>query len=299
LIDENREFAVLQAASSAGGIRMLEREHKLKVGQTGIVGYVAATGFPRIALDVGADAIYFDNPDLPETRSEIALPMNYAGKLMGVLDVQSAQPNAFSREDTEILSTLADQVAVAINNAKSLYETRKLLDEVSNTSASYISQAWKILRPVTVGTGFQKAGLSIKPLDKPLQGEHIQKAVESGQTTVSSCKLAVPIRLRGQVIGVMNLQIPDNHIWSSDEVDIAEAVAERLSLAIETATLLQSTQRRADIERITTEISGKISSSTRFETILQTAAQELSRVLGGSDVLVQIEPVSIQLSSSS
>jgi hypothetical protein len=75
-------------------------------------------------------------------------------------------------------------------------------------------------------------------------------------------------------------------------------VAERLSLAIENATLLQATQRRADVERVTADISGKISSSTNFETILQTAAQELSRALGGSDVLVQIEPVSIKMSSS-
>jgi GAF domain-containing protein len=104
--------------------------------------------------------------------------------------------------------------------------------------------------------------------------------------------------MRGQVIGTMNLQVSEGHDWIADEIDIAEAVAERLSLAIETATLLQATQRRADIERVTADISSKISASTRFETILQTAAQELSLALGGSDVLVQIEPISMKMSSS-
>jgi GAF domain-containing protein len=83
--------------------------------------------------------------------------------------------------------------------------------------------------------------------------------------------------------------------WTEDDVDIAEAVAERLSLAIETAALLRTAQHRADIEKVTTDISTKIGSSSRFETILQTAAQELSKALGGSDVLVQIEPVALKL----
>ena len=108
----------------------------------------------------------------------------------------------------------------------------------------------------------------------------------------------VPIRMRGQVIGVMSLNNNNSSKWSSDDIDIAEAVADRLSLAIESATLLRTTQQRADIEKITTEITSKISSSSRFDTILQTAAQELSKALGGSDVLVQIEPAALKLGMS-
>ncbi|MBI3162558.1 MAG: hypothetical protein HYZ23_08610, partial [Chloroflexi bacterium] len=75
LLDKNREFAVLRAANSEGGKRMLERRHQLKVGGTGIVGYASQSGRPRIALDTGSDAVFFNNPDLPKTRSEIALPL--------------------------------------------------------------------------------------------------------------------------------------------------------------------------------------------------------------------------------
>ena len=116
LLDNERDFAILRASNSEGGKKMLARAHKLQVGQTGIVGFVTATGQPRIALDVGTDAIFFDNPDLPETRSEIALPLRYAGQIIGALDVQSTKSNAFGPDDVEALVTLADQISVAINN---------------------------------------------------------------------------------------------------------------------------------------------------------------------------------------
>ncbi len=124
LIDDSGQFAVLEAASSAGGQRMLERGHRLAVGKVGIVGYVAKSGEPRIALDVGRDAVHFANPDLPETRSEMALPLIGRGRIIGVLDVQSEQEAAFTREDVATLQTLADQLAVAIENAR-LFEAEQ------------------------------------------------------------------------------------------------------------------------------------------------------------------------------
>ena len=122
LVDAVGENAVLRAASSDGGRRMLARGHQLGVGKIGIVGYVTGTGNPRIALDVGADAVHFANPDLPETRSEMALPLRIGERIMGALDVQSTEPNAFDDHDILALQTMADQVAVAIENA-SLIET--------------------------------------------------------------------------------------------------------------------------------------------------------------------------------
>ncbi|MFN3492787.1 MAG: HAMP domain-containing protein, partial [Anaerolineales bacterium] len=82
LNDAGYQYAVLVAANSEGGKRMLKRGHQLKIGEQGIVGYVTRTGRPRIALDVGSDAVYFNNPDLPETRSEMALPLKMAGQII-------------------------------------------------------------------------------------------------------------------------------------------------------------------------------------------------------------------------
>jgi len=297
LLDNNREFVVLRAANSEGGQNMLVHGHKLQVGQKGIVGFVAATGQSRIASDVGADATYFDNPDLPDTRSEIALPLRYAGQLIGVLDVQSKEPNAFSRDDIEVLITLADQVATAIRNTLTLEEARNAVSKFQNSLNEKTFESWKIMRPRSMGLGFQLTGSTVKPLDAPLKGEHIHQAFTQNKAVLSndendSSSLAVPIRLRGQTIGIINLRTNNDYKLSDDDAEIAEAVTERLSLAIEAATLLGATQHRAEIERLTTDISSKIASSSRVETILQTAAQELSRALGGSDVLVQIEPTS-------
>jgi len=295
LLDNDREFAVLRAANSEGGKRMLARDHKLQVGHTGLVGFVTATGRARIALDVGSDAVYFDNPDLPDTRSEITLPLRYAGQIIGALDVQSTQSGAFSTDDVEALTTLADQVAATINNSLEFNRARRSLAEAQSAFNEFTSDSWKVMRPKALGLGYQYAESKLMPLEQPLADVNVQKAISSDQTIASDSHLAIPIRLRGQVVGVMNLQTRKDRKLSSDEAEIAIAVAERLSLAIETAVLLQSTQHRADIERVTTNITTKINSSTRFDTILQTAAQELSRALGGSEVIVQIEPASIEL----
>jgi GAF domain-containing protein len=295
--DENHEFAVLVAANSEGGQRMLKRGHKLGIGQTGIVGFVSAAGTSRIALDVGSDAVFFDNPDLPLTRSELALPLHVANEIIGVLDVQSTEQNVFQEEDTDVLSTLADQVAIAIQNGRSYEITQGLLKEAQKTSGAYLRDSWRAMQSREEHLGYIISDNTLKALNKPITSIQINKAISSREIVSESGKtptLAIPIRLRDEVIGVIDIHISEEHDWDADEVDIAQAVAERLSLALETSLLLQTTQRRAQIERATSEISSRISASTQFDSILRTAAEELSRVLGGSEVLVQIQPAAFE-----
>lgn len=292
LLDENREFAVLRAANSDGGRRLIARNHRLEIGQTGMVGFVAAAGTPRLAHDVGADAVYFDNPDLPETRSEMALPLQISGSTFGVLDVQSKHPDAFQPEDVNVLSTLADQVAIAIQNAQTFEATQLYLEEARRSSSAYLHESWRALNPGTQAWGYSISNNNIKQLDKHFQTSLISEASSQGKPAFENgqlARLAVPIRLAGNIVGTLHIQLPE-HEWESDEIDIAEAVADRLSLALESTTLLEATQKRAEIERLTADITGKIGSSTQIDSILRTAAEELSRVLGGPDVLVQIQP---------
>jgi GAF domain-containing protein len=291
LIDENREYAILNATNSEGGKRMLQRGHKLQIGQKGIVAFVSATGTPRIALDVGSDAVFFDNPDLPDTHSEMALPLRIADEIVGILDIQSTEENAFQEEDIEVLSTLADQVTVAIQNSRSYEAMQELLKQAQRESGAYLQDAWQILQSDETSSGYRVFGDEITLISVPLSSAQINQATHSGHTVKQNgdnATLTIPIRLRDDVIGVMDIRNPGDHEWDEDEVDIAEAVAERLSLALETSLLLKSTQRQAEIERITADISGKIGATTQFDTILRTAAEELSRVLGGSEVLVQL-----------
>jgi GAF domain-containing protein len=292
LLDEDHSHAVLRAANSEGGKRMLQKGHQLGVGQTGIVGFVSATGNPRIALDVGDDAAFFDNPYLPSTHSEMALPLQTASEIMGVLDVQSLEVNAFHQEDIEVLSTLANLVTVAIQNAQSYERTQQLLKEAQRTSGAYLRETWKAVQSQQARTGYLMTGNTLKPLGKTIMSPQIAQAVANKATVVEggmNPALTIPIRLRDEIIGVMDIRAPEGHDWDHDDVDIAEAVADRLSLAIESSMLLEATERRAEIERVTSDISGKISSSTQFEAILRTAAEELSRALGGSEVVVQLQ----------
>jgi GAF domain-containing protein len=292
LLDEEKEFAELRAANSDGGKRMLARGHKLGIGQSGIVGYVSATGKPRIALDVGDDAAFFNNPDLPSTHSEMALPLRAGEQVIGALDIQSIVSNAFQEDDIDVLATLADQVSIAIQNARSYETSQELLNLAQRTSGAFLRESWRVLQTQEESVGYQISENKLKPLSKPTASTQINKAMTSKATVKESgenATLVIPIRLRDQVIGVMDIRVPDEHEWDSDEVDVAEAVAERLSLALEASLLLKSTQRQAEIERITADISTKIGATTQFDSILRTAAEELSRVLGGSEVLVQIQ----------
>ncbi len=300
MLDATGEYAVLRAANSDGGRRMLARGHKLPVGRTGIVGFVAATSQPRIALDVGADAVYFDNPDMPETRSEIALPLRYAGKLLGVLDAQSVESNAFMQDDIQALTTLADQVAAIINNVMTAEESRKQMEKYRRTVEESAREYWKVMRPRTLGLGMRFKDATVEPLQKPLEGEHIQDALAQNKVILHAPKrapstIAAPLRLRGKIIGVLSLTARGAQKFTRDDADIVEAVTERLSLALETANLLQAAQHRADVERATADAASRVGSSAQFEIILQTAAREISRALGGSEVTVQIEPLSLEL----
>ena len=121
---------------------MLGRRHSLPLDSHSIVGYAALRGEPRIALDVGTDSVYFNNPDLPDTRSEMAIPLRVAGEVIGALDVQSTETNAFSQEDINVLTTLADQIAIAIENARLFGEARKALDESQAMFDKYTQQEW-------------------------------------------------------------------------------------------------------------------------------------------------------------
>jgi GAF domain-containing protein len=292
LLDEGHEYAVLRASNSEGGRRMLARRHSLRVGQTGIVGYVAASGAPRVALDVERDTAFKENPDLPETRAEMALPLKVAGQVIGVLDVQSTAVNAVQPEDTEILYTLADQLAIAIQNTRSHEATHKLLDEAQKVSSSYLKETWRLLQSQEKKVGFLVSDNTVRPLEKFVSNPYVNKAVFQGEMLVengTTATLAIPIRLRDEVVGVLDIHVPAGHDWDPDEVDIAKAVADRLSLALESATLLQATQRRAEIERVVADISAKVSASINLRNVLQTAVEEIGHALPGSEVVIQVQ----------
>lgn len=276
LLDDRSEYAVLQAANSLGGREMLKRGHRLRVGATGIVGIVAAQGEARIALDVGADAAYFNNPDLPETRSEMALPLTIGEQIVGVLDVQSREVGAFKDEDIAVLGILANQVSVAIENARLFSQTKQALADSQATYQQYIKQDWTHFARTLKHNGYIYDGIKAAPLN-------------NAPTPAPAHALTVPIKIRGLTIGNVTIRSSDPlRTWSQDETNLAQAAAERAGLAIENFRLLDDAQRRAAKERTVSEVTARISASVDVREIMQTAVEELGRTLPGSQVILQL-----------
>lgn len=281
LLDDNNQYAVLRAANSEGGKRMLKRGHRLEVGQTGIVGFVTSTGNPRIALDTGTDAVYFNNPDLPDTHSEMALPLKVGGQVVGALDVQSVEPNAFSREDINILSTLADQVSAALENARLHEEAQEALSKAEAAYRQLTSDTWSNIQRISPVAGYRFDGQKAEPLNKPANGTQPESQKEA---------FSVPMRLRGESIGRLRIKpATEGHQWSDDEIAIIQATAERVALAVENARLVFESQKRASKEQVIGEISTKISSAINLDNILQTTLREMGRILPGAEISIQVE----------
>ncbi|HUV88085.1 MAG TPA: GAF domain-containing protein [Anaerolineae bacterium] len=286
LVDEAGESAVLQVASSEGGRHMLARGHKLKVGEEGIVGYVAATGDSRIALDVEADAVFLNNPDLPGTRSEVALPLKVRGQVIGVLDIQSTQESAFSEENVAILQTMADQVALAIANARLLEESQSALRELETLYGRRVREIWQE-RQARQPAAYRYTGVGVEAVAPSF-------ALESGGAGAASegqARLVAPIRLREQTIGSIVLQRDaDQNPWSAEEVSLVEELSTQIALALENAHLLEETQRRAEQEQILGQMTARFTRSLDMDTLLQTAVRELGQLLQVDEVSVHIGP---------
>ena len=273
LLDEAHEYAILRAANTEGGLRMLAREHRLKVAEQGIVGFVAYQGKARVALNVGEEAIFFNNPDLPETHSEVGLPLKFGQEIIGVLDIQSTKTEAFSQEDVDILTVLADQVSVAIQNALSFEHAQRALREAEISSSRLTREAWSGFTRNLQVKGFRFDGIKSEPL------KEVQKSGAESDT------IFVPVELRGQMIGRLRFKASNStHTWTDDEMAIIESAADRIALALEGARLLEEAQKRAARETFLSAIAAKLGGSFQLDSILRDTVEELGQTLKSSTV---------------
>lgn len=283
LVDENREYAVLRAANSPGGQAMLARGHRLKVGRQGIVGNVTNTGRYRIALDVGQDAVFFNNPDLPHTRSEAAIPLMIGDDIIGALDVQSTEPNAFNEDDMFVLSLLADQISIAIQNARLFDNIRAALAQFQQIYTEAQKTGWQTLTGDLGASGYRYAQGSLEVLRR------------ASETVTADGTLEVPITVREERLGVLKIRRPNRKTgWTEAETRMYQAIAERMAFALENARLFAEARRRANLEQAASKAASRISATTQFESILRNAAEEISRFLEGAEVLVQIQPEALE-----
>ncbi len=294
LVDEERRYAVLRAGTGRAGREMLARGHRLEVGGNSMIGQCVAQGEARIALDVGAERVHFDNPWLPDTRSELALPLRARGRVIGAMTVQSTREAAFSEADIAVMQTMADQVAVAIDNARLFAEMQRALDEVQSVHRRYLGQAWEEYvssRPVAGYEYAGEGGDGIRPLDAELLPEVQQvarerrpvvMADEDGEAEV----LVMPVVRGDRVVAALGLERAGR--WDREELSLVEEIALQFGLAADNLRLLDESQRRAARERVTREIVERIRAALDMEEILEVAARSLSRELAASEVVFRL-----------
>jgi len=295
LIDNDHEFAVLTASPTKAGKQMIANEHKLRVGEVGIVGRVAASGEPRITLDTDLDAVHFNNPFLPNTRSEMALPLKVEKRTIGVLDIQSDQPRAFKEEDITVMQVLADQLAIAIERTRLLQQVEESLRELQQAYGRSTRESWRSLAEsgLLANTGYQFDNVRIQAIDRTpelgaeamLAGEMIVQRENKNERS-KPARAAIPIKLRGQSIGVVTVKLKEG--YNSRTINTIEQAVERLASSLESARLFEEARSRADREQAIAQVTSAISSASEFDTILRAAVEEIGKNLGNSEVSIQI-----------
>jgi GAF domain-containing protein/HAMP domain-containing protein len=266
LVDSTGRWAELQDATGEGGRVLRAQKHRLEIGGKSMVGTTISSRQARIALDIGAEPVRFDNPILPNTRSEIALPLMVGERAIGALDVQSTQESAFNEDDINTLQGMANQVAIALENARLFQETQRSLEELRAANRQYVSQAWN--EPGREISGY----------------EYVSGSARRDTGPVNEVK--VPLILRDQIIGQLSLE--GDQEWTAEERTLIEAVATQAALALENARLLEESQQLALRERLAAEIIGKIWGSPNVDFILQTAIKELGRALRADDATIEL-----------
>lgn len=344
LVDEVGDYAVLDAGTGEPGRIMKEQGHKLLVGGGSMVGAACAEHKAHIALDVGLEPVRFANPLLPDTRSEMALPLVVGGRVLGALDVQSTRQAAFSEEDIAVVQLAADQVAVAVDNARkfsseaSLLEAasplfgvsrrlsevitteqaaQAIIDSVAETEADGCAVArfgFSLdgeVETITFLGSWSRRGVSRFPIGTPLAAstsmlpvpmmsrflvvtdvlEEAQMPAEMRQTLArfgARAVVNVPLQAGGRIIGVVIVQRESPGPFSPVSLRLYETLVEQAAVVLERARLVEETQRRVAQEQWLSQVSDRMQRASDVGSLLQVAAEEVNRVLGGSRVYVQL-----------
>jgi GAF domain-containing protein len=327
------EFVVIREATGDAGAQLKRAGHKLGIGSKSVIGYVADQGEPLVVNDTTRDTAYSANPVLPDTRAEAAMPLKVSERIVGVLDVQSKQPYAFSDENLRTLQILADQLAIAVVNTELFAETQehlaqhRLLHHITTTAASgttldealqsavnglqvtlggdrvsiLLANREKKILEVRAAVGYASDVFDLRiPLGSGITGwaaDHRRtlrvnnvlsdaRYIEGSPNTRS--EMAIPLLYRSELLGVLNVESEQLSAYAENDEELLGTLGGSLAAIIANARLLEQIRAQAERERILFEISDKIRRTTDMETILATAASELTRAVGANSAKIRV-----------
>jgi len=277
LMNQRGDYVALQAASSEGGKKLLENGYRLRVGVAGMIGFVAAEKKARISLDVEKDTMFLNTPELSETQSELSLPLIVRDKVIGVLDMQASDVDTFSYEDLDIYQTMADQIAITIENTRLHSESQLIISQLETISNENTRQNWETELATKIPR-FHYSAVGVRAAEEAaaLKGKNI---------------LDIPITLRGQKIGKISLQRKSEfHKWTTQEENVAREVAAQAALALENIRLVESTRQRAGREQAIAGISARVRETLDLDTVLRITAREIQQALNLQEAEVRLLP---------
>lgn len=303
LVDDERKYANLVASTGEVGQKLLARRHRLAIGSQSVIGRVTQAGEPIIARDTDRDALHARNELLPNTRSELALPISDGGRIIGALDVQSTKSNAFQLIDVRALEIMASQLGVAIRNAR-LFETQMLsvqenkrlffeseasLREIQRLNRQLTQQTWRdyISSSGTITGVTARSDNTIVPDEEwthsMIDASLRRRAVPSQDHRI----LDVPIVLRGEIVGVIEVETKENGI-TDDTIELTQSIAGRLAVSLDNARLFEEAQQGIVQEQRLNEITTKYQSAVTVDDLLQITLSELQEIFGAETAQIRI-----------
>ena len=290
MLDEEAETPSCVPARATAGQELLSRGHRLSVGSLSVIGQVTQQGRLIVARDAAMSQVHRSNEFLPETRAEVAIPLSVGDVIIGALDVQSKTRDAFDDDQVNVLQTMADQIAVALQNARLYEELLRRFSEIEESNREATRRAWQeFMRDQRVEGLTSEAGYKTKLDVSSLRREAIQRGetVVGQVTDRNTIPIAVPVQLRGQVLGAVEWEIPAGGL-SEEKLELAQELANRLALSLDNARLFQESQRATERERLVNNIATKLTAQTSINDILQTAVREVGQALRAPQVSIRL-----------
>lgn len=291
LLDDEARFAVLRASTGAAGTTLLARGHRLEVGSRSVIGQVTSLGQVVVARDIGTSDIHRRNEFLPDTRAELAVPLRVGDRVIGALDVQSYQRDTFAADQIRVLEIMADQIAIAIENARLFQQTQRQATDDERRQRALTRHTWsQYLYDQRQARLESVAGQTANPAD--LESLR-QTAAERGAAVVGAPSahhtigFAVPIRLRGETLGAVAWEVAEAG-FDRNKVLLAQELTDRLAISLENARLFTQSQRATERERLVNEISTRLTGQTDIDRILRTAVREVGQALRVPQVSIHL-----------
>jgi GAF domain-containing protein len=237
----------------------------------------------------------FNNPWLPQTRSELALPMLSGDTVIGAMTVQSEQARAFDQDDITVLQSIADTLTAALDNVRLFQQTQQNLSEIQSLNRQYFVEAWSSASRLPEFRAYEYIASRSRALDSSsgqlpvgaeLESPEDIGESEAEQTAAPAHSQEIPLTLREQLIG--SLSIERDKPLTPEEQSLVDSVAMEAALALENVRLLEQSQRRAGQERLLSDIARQVRGTTDIDAILRYTVRELGQALSASSALIRL-----------